>query len=120
MMMMYQIKLNVKGKTFPCRHFDGFCKSTLKHPNTSVCFPEKNSLFFQISDFVGCMFKLSNRYCLETDDFFESTGKVLKKKLKAFPVFFPGTISQLGFTTPNLKRLGGFPQKILSVKNPNS
>ena len=59
--------------TLPCFHSDGFCTPTLKHPYTIVWFPEELCLIILISDFIGRMSKVINRYCLDTDDFFNTT-----------------------------------------------
>ena len=61
--------------TLPCLQSDGFCKATLKHPYLISCFSDEIGLIFHISDFIGLMSQLNNRYWLETDDFFNNTGK---------------------------------------------
>ena len=58
---------------------DGFCKPTLKRPSTSVWFPGKNCLIVQNSETIGRMSKLNNRYWLESDVFFNSTGRNIKQ-----------------------------------------
>ena len=72
-------KIILEGLTFPCLHSDGFCKPTLKHPYTVVCFTVEKPFKFHIFDFIGQMYQLNNRYWLGTDDFFKTTEKITDK-----------------------------------------
>ena len=67
-------KLSNEADTFPCLHSDGFCKPTVKHPYTIVWFPEEICLVFHVSNFIGRMSKINDRYYIETDDFFNTIG----------------------------------------------
>ena len=105
-------KLLLDGHTLPCLHSDGFCKPTLKHPFIFVWFPEEICLLFHISDYIGQLSELDNRYWLETDDFFDSTGKNTRKFTRGIlPTVVSHKKSQLGTNTPTLSRLEIFPQK---------
>ena len=65
-------------------HFENFCRTALKPSYTIVCFAEEICLNFHGSDFTGRMSKLNNRYRLEMDDFFKSTGKKMRNVIKVF------------------------------------
>ena len=53
--------------------------------------------------FSGRMSKLSDRYWLQTENFFHNTGNNTKKIVKSIPPnVFPYHMSPLGTTTPTL------------------
>ena len=65
------------------------------------------------------MSKLNNRYWLETDDFFDSTGKNTEKIKKGIlPTAFSHSKSSLGTNTPILWKPENFPKKITCCKKP--
>ena len=65
------------------------------------------------------MSKSNNRHWLETDGFFNSTGKNTEKSMKnKLPNVFLYTNSPLRTTTPTLSRLDFFPQKITLCQKP--
>ena len=68
-----------------CLHFDGFCQPTPKHVFSIVRAPEENHLIYHISGFVRHMSERNNRYWLETNDFFISTGKNSQKNVQRIP-----------------------------------
>ena len=77
-------KLILEGHTLPCLHSDGFCKPTLKYPNTIVWFPEEICLDIHISVSMGWRSKLKNRYWFETDHFLKKLEKTPKNLIKSY------------------------------------
>ena len=62
-------KLIYHGQSLPCLHDFGFCKHLVLTPFIIVWFPEELCLIFSNHNFIGRMFKLNNRYWLETEHF---------------------------------------------------
>ena len=95
-----------------------FFKAILKQPYTTVWFPEEICLIFDVSDIIGRMPKLINRYLLETDDFSNNTRKNPENNCKGIlPTVFLYTISPLGTTSPISSRLEIF-SKITFCEKP--
>ena len=66
-------------------------------------------LFFYLSDFIGRICKLINRYSSEIADLFNSTAKNTGKNNKCIPpTVFPYIISPMGTFSPTLSRSGTF------------
>ena len=78
----YNDKLDEKileGHTIPCPYSDGFGELKLKHPFIFVWFPKEICLIFHIFVFIERASELNGCYRLETDNFFDSTGKNTEK-----------------------------------------
>ena len=107
-------KLLLESHTDRCLPSDNFCKPILEHPYTFVWFTKEICIVFHICDFIGRTYKLNNRFWLDTDEFFEISGKKTENANKGkLPTLFPYFISQNGTTTPTLSNLELLPQKTL-------
>ena len=88
----------------------------MKNPYTTVWFPKEICLLHQVSDFVGRMSKLNNRYWLETDDFLHSLCQYKEKISEGVkPTVFPYTnLPQVTTTYHDWK----FFHKLISCREP--
>ena len=57
----------------PCYHSDGFCKPTTRTAYLLTWFDEKLCLIFRLQEVIGRMTRITDRYCIETDNFIDSS-----------------------------------------------
>ena len=82
-------KLILESHTFYV-YTDGVCKPTWNHPLTVVCFLEEKCSINHISDIIGRVSSVNNRYWLEIYGSFNTTGKNTERITKTVqPTAFP-------------------------------